>query len=83
MNETKCNFHNIENCFETSIKGDKKVGAIVPATQTEYYLAKMFMRQGDEKDSIDILMKIHNRFQAWGMSGWEKKCKQELEPYRF
>ena len=83
MNEAKFNFHNIENCFETSIKSDKKVGAIVPATQTEYYLAKMFMRQGDEKGSIDILMKIHNRFQAWGISGWEKKCKQELEPYRF
>ena len=83
MHEAKCNYQTIENCFSVSIKGDEKLGAIVPATQSEYYLAKILMRQGDEKGSIDILTKIHERFQTWGISRWEKKCKQELEPYQF
>ena len=83
MNEAKFDSQKIKTCFEASIKGDEDMGAIVPAAQTQYYLGKIMMRRGDEKGSINIFTKLHNNFKTWGLSVWEKKCKQELEPYRF
>lgn len=83
MNETQFDYHKIKTCFEESIKGDEEMGAIVPAAQTQYYLAKMMTNGDDEKASLDIFTKLYNSFRKWGISIWEKKCKQELEPYRF
>jgi len=83
MITSNADYRKIISFFEASIKGDESVGAIVPAAQTKYYLSKILMRSGGEKGSLDMLTNIYNQFKSWGLSVWEKKCKQELEPYQF
>ncbi len=73
----------IEICFQDSIRGDEKVGAIVPAAQTCFYLAKVLADKDDQKGSFDLFTQLQTKFQKWGLSVWQLKCEQELEPYRF
>jgi class 3 adenylate cyclase/tetratricopeptide (TPR) repeat protein len=81
MNEAQLDYQRIRICFESSIKADEDMGAIVPAAQTKYYLAKFMTQQGDEKDSNNIFTNLYESFQKWGIFAWEKKCEREREPY--
>ena len=83
MNEASPDYFKIEKCFEKSILGDEDVGAIVPAAQTRYYLAKTLARKGDAERSLKMFTDLHSKFQSWDISVWQQRCKQELEPYRF
>jgi tetratricopeptide (TPR) repeat protein len=65
-----------EECFQKSIQGDEEVGAIVPAAQTRFYLARMLAHAGEARE---MLTELHSQFQSWGIPAWQQKCEEELE----
>ena len=83
MNEASPDDIRIEACLEKSIQGDEGVGAVVPAAQTRYYLARVLARRGEPERSLKMFTDLYTDFQSWDLSVWQQKCKQELEPYRF
>jgi len=68
-----------EECFQKSIKGDEAVGAVVPAAQTRYDLARMLAHKGEAKRCRETLNEIRSRFQSWNIPVWQKRCEQELK----
>ena len=68
-----------EECFQKSLKGDEEVGAVVPAAQTSYYLARMLGRKVEVGRARKILTELHSHFQSMGIPIWQQKCEQELE----
>jgi class 3 adenylate cyclase/tetratricopeptide (TPR) repeat protein len=68
-----------EECFQKSIRGDEEVGAVVPAAQTRYHLARMLARKGEAKRCRETLTEIRSHFQSWDIPVWQQKCEQELE----
>jgi tetratricopeptide (TPR) repeat protein len=68
-----------EECFQKSLKGDEEVGAVVPAAQTSYYLARMLGRKVEVGRARKILTELHSHFQSMGIPVWQQKCEQELE----
>jgi len=81
--ETSPDYKKIEEYLSKSIQCDEKVGAVVPAAQTRYYMAQLLARKGDVEGSNDLFKNLLNQFQAWEIPVWQKKCEQELEPYRL
>ena len=68
-----------EACLLKSLQGDEEVGAVVPAAQTRYYLARMLARKGEAESSREMLTELRSHFQSWGIPVWQQKCEQELE----
>lgn len=81
--ETAPDFSEIEKYFLKSIHDDERVGAVVPAAQTQYYLAKMLYRKGDSDRAHAMFKDLRNRFENFGIPIWQEWCSRELEPYRF
>ncbi|MGD8764261.1 MAG: adenylate/guanylate cyclase domain-containing protein [Desulfobacteraceae bacterium] len=79
MVEASPDYARVEECFQKSIQGDEEVGAVVPAAQTRYYLARMLAREGEVRRSRDMLTELGSQFQNWNIPAWQQKCKQELE----
>jgi tetratricopeptide (TPR) repeat protein len=65
--------------FEKSMQTDEASGALVPAAQTQYYLAKMLAQKGEIERSRSLLAEIQNRFQDWNIPIWYQKCTRTLE----
>ncbi|MGD8882839.1 MAG: AAA family ATPase, partial [Desulfobacterales bacterium] len=68
-----------EECFQKSIQGDEAVGAVVPAAQTRFYLAKVLAQKGEVERSRSLLTELRSEFQSWGIAVWQQKCVRELE----
>jgi tetratricopeptide (TPR) repeat protein len=68
-----------EECFQKSIQGDEEVGAVVPAAQTRYHLARTLARKGEAGRPHRIFTQLRRQFQSWGIPVWQQKCEQELE----
>ncbi|MGD8983998.1 MAG: adenylate/guanylate cyclase domain-containing protein [Desulfobacteraceae bacterium] len=79
MGEASPNYMRAEECFQKSIRGDEEVGAVVPAAQTRYHLARMLARKGEAKRCREMLTELASHFQSWGIHVWQQKCEQELE----
>lgn len=73
----------IEDAFQKSMEKDLLVGAVVPAAQTRFHLAKMLYRKGDADKAHEILTSLCNYFDKYDIPVWRKKCEREIEPYRF
>jgi tetratricopeptide (TPR) repeat protein len=81
--ETAPDFMEIEECFQKSIHDVEIVGAVVPAAQTRYYLAKMLSRKGEVNHANKLFRDLRDGFEAFDIPVWQHKCDIELEPYCF
>jgi len=79
MAEVSPDYIRAEECFKKSIQGDEEVGAVVPAAQTRYYLARMLGRKVEVGRAREILTELHSQFQSWNIPVWQQRCEQELE----
>ena len=79
MAEASPDYTRAEECFQKSIQDDEEVGAVVPATQTRYHLARMLACKGEAGRTREMLTELRSQFQSWGIPIWQKKCEQELE----
>ena len=79
MAEASPDYMQVEVCLQKSIQGDDEVGAVVPAAQTRYHLARMLARKGEMERSRAMLAELSNHFQIWNIPIWQQKCEQELE----
>ena len=79
MTEASPDYIQAEECFKNSMQVDEEVGAVVPAAQTHYYLARMLARQGQVGRSREMLTDLRSRFQSWNIPVWQQRCEQELE----
>jgi len=79
MSEASPDYTRAEEYFQKSIQGDEEVGAVVPAAQTHYHLARMRARKGEAGRSRDMLTELRSQFQSWRIPIWQQKCEQELE----
>jgi tetratricopeptide (TPR) repeat protein len=77
--EASPNYTRAEDYFQKSIQGDEEVGAVVPAAQTRYYLARMLTRKGEVGRTFEMLAELCSHFQSWSIPVWQQKCEQELE----
>jgi class 3 adenylate cyclase/tetratricopeptide (TPR) repeat protein len=68
-----------KECFQRSIRGDEEVGALVPAAQTRFYLARVLAQKGKVERSCSLLTELRSQFQGWGIPVWKKKCERELK----
>jgi tetratricopeptide (TPR) repeat protein len=71
-------FNKAEEAFQKSIKANEQAGAVVLATQTKYYLARMLTQKGEVERSRTILTEIRDLFKNWGVPFWQQKCDQAL-----
>lgn len=74
--EASADYTQAEECFQKSIQADEEVGAIVPAAQTRYYLARMLARKGEVERCREIFTEIRSHFQSWSIPVWQYKCEQ-------
>ena len=79
MTEASPDYMRAEACFQKSIQADEEVGAVVPAAQTRYYLARMLARKGEIERSREMLTELRSHFQSWSIPVWQKRCEKELE----
>ena len=79
MEEASPDYTRAEECFQKSIQVDEEVGALVPAAQTRYYLARMLARKSEAERSHEMLTELRSHFQSWSIPVWQQKCEQELE----
>ena len=79
MAETSPDYMRAEKCLQQSIQADEEAGAVVPAAQTRYHLARMLLRKGEAERSREMLTKLSSHFQSWSIPVWQKRCEQELE----
>jgi tetratricopeptide (TPR) repeat protein len=79
MAEASPDYTRAEEYFQKSIQGDEAVGAVVPATQTRFYLAQLLAQKGEIERSRSLLSEILDQFQTWGIPVWQQKCEQALE----
>ena len=82
-NENQPEFDKIEKLYNKSAKDDESVGAVVPAAQTRFHLAKMLFRKGDSESAYRLLTNLLDCFQKYDIPVWRKKCEYALEPYHF
>jgi class 3 adenylate cyclase/tetratricopeptide (TPR) repeat protein len=68
-----------EECFQNSIQVDEEVGAVVPAAQTRFYLARMLARKGEVGRTRKMLTELRCHFQSWNIPVWQQRCAQEFE----
>jgi len=78
MAEASPDYTRAEECFQKSIQGDEEVGAVVPAAQTRFYLARMLAQKGEVERSRSLLSEIRDQFHDWDISVWQQKCEQAL-----
>ena len=74
-------FSNVKGYFERSIAADEMVGAIVPAAQTRYHLARTLHQNGDKAQSHQMLMDLLDQFESWNIPSWRDKCSEALEAF--
>jgi class 3 adenylate cyclase/tetratricopeptide (TPR) repeat protein len=79
MAEDPPDYIGAEECFQKSIQVDEEIGAVVPAAQTRYYLARMLARKNEAERSHKMLTELRNHFRSWSIPVWQQKCEQELE----
>jgi tetratricopeptide (TPR) repeat protein len=79
MAQASPDFIQAEKSFKNSIQVDEDVGAVVPAAQTRYYLARMLARKGEVELTRDMLTELCSHFQSWRVPVWQKKCEKELQ----
>jgi tetratricopeptide (TPR) repeat protein len=79
MAEASPDYMRAEACFQKSIQGDEAVGAVVPAAQTRFYLARVLAQKGEIERSRSLFTELRSGFQSWGISAWQQKCEKELE----
>lgn len=79
MEEVSPNYAQVEECFQNSIQVDEEVGAVVPAAQTRYYLARMLARKGEVERSREMLTYILSDFQSWDIPVWLQRCEKEFD----
>ena len=79
MAEASPDYIQVEACFKNSMQVDEEVGAVVPAAQTRYHLARMLARKGEIEHSREILTELISHFQSWSIPVWQKRCEKELE----
>jgi hypothetical protein len=79
MAEASPDYMQAEKCLQKSIQADEEVGAVVPAAQTRYHLARMLVRKGEAERSREMLTELSSHFQSWSIPVWQKRCEQELE----
>lgn len=79
MADASPDYKKAEECLQKSIHVDEEVGAVVPAAQTRYYLARMLARKGEVGRTREILTELRSHFQSWSIPVWQQKCEQELE----
>jgi len=77
--ETSPDYTQAEEYFQKSIQGDEEFGAVVPAAQTRYYLARMLTRKGETTRAREVLTDLSSHFKSWGIPVWQQKCEKELE----
>jgi class 3 adenylate cyclase/tetratricopeptide (TPR) repeat protein len=82
-NKNQPEYEKIEELYNKSAKDDESVGAVVPAAQTRFHLAKMLFRKGDSENAYRLLTNLRNCFQKYDIPVWRKKCEYALEPYHF
>ena len=68
-----------EECFKNSIQVDEEVGAVVPAAQTRYHLARMLARKGEVGRTRKMLTELRSHFQSWNIPVWQQRCEQEFD----
>ena len=83
MAETSPDYAQVEECFRKSIQVDEEVGAVVPAAQTRYYMARMFVRKGEVRRARTMLTELHSQFQSWGIPVWKQNCEKELKALTY
>jgi len=76
MAEASPDYTRAEECFQKSIQGDEEVGAVVPAAQTRFYLARMLAQKGEVERSRSLLSEIRDQFHDWDISVWQQKCSR-------
>ncbi len=79
MMDATPDYTQVAECFQKSIQVDEKVGAVIPAAQTRFYLARMLARQGQIRRAREMLTELRSNFQSWSIPVWQKKCEKELE----
>jgi hypothetical protein len=79
MAETSPDYIQVEACFKNSMRVDEEVGAVVPAAQTRYHLARMLARKGEIERSREMLTELSRQFQSWRIPVWQKRCEQEFD----
>jgi tetratricopeptide (TPR) repeat protein len=84
MTEASPDYTQAEKCFQKSIQGDQKVGAVVPAAQTHFYLAQVLAQKGEVERSRSLLTELRSEFQSWLIPVWQQKsANSNLTPYRL
>jgi tetratricopeptide (TPR) repeat protein len=68
-----------EERFQKSIKVDEEVGAVVPAAQTRYYLARMFACKDEAERACEMLTEDIRDFQSWDIPVWSQRCEKEFD----
>ena len=79
MTEASPDYTQAEECFQKSIQFDEEVGAVVPAAQTRYHLARMLARRGEVGHTREMLTELCRHFQSWDIPVWQQKCEQEFD----
>jgi len=83
MAETSPDYSQAEECFQNSVQVDEEVGAVVPAAQTRYYLARMLARRGEVGRTREMLTELRSQFQSWNIPVWQQRCEQEFDALAF
>ena len=68
-----------ELLFEKSAKADERLGSLVLAAQTHFYIAQLLVKKGETERGRFLLYEIHGKFNDWGILFWQKKCKRAIE----
>ena len=79
LEEASPDFTQAEESFQNSIQVDEEIGAVVPAAQTRYYLARMLARKGEVGRTRQMLTELRSHFQSWNIPVWQQKCEQEFD----
>jgi len=79
MTEASPDYTQAEECFQRSIQFDEEVGAVVPAAQTHYHLARMLACRGEVGRTREMLTELRSHFQSWNIPVWQQRCEQEFE----
>jgi class 3 adenylate cyclase/tetratricopeptide (TPR) repeat protein len=71
----------VEECLQKSIAADETVGAVVPAAQTRYHLARNLAYKDEKTKSRKLLTKLSDQFDNWDIQVWKDKCSEALSAF--
>ena len=71
----------VEECLHKSIAADETVGAVVPAAQTRYHLARNLAYKDEKAKSMKLLTKLSDQFDNWDIQVWKEKCSEALSAF--